>query len=59
LDCPLYPAGDNEKIKKAAAERLNIPLEGVACRGCGMKGGELVKLPPFFTLTADCHQSIF
>ena len=51
FNCPVYLAGDNEKIKKAVAERLNIPLERVACRGCRNEKGKI----EFINMTEPCN----
>lgn len=49
--CPVYLAAGNEKIKKAVAERLNIPLERVACRGCRNERGTI----EFLNMTEPCN----
>lgn len=51
FNCPVYLAAGNEKIKKAVAERLNIPLERVACRGCRNERGTI----EFLNMTEPCN----
>ncbi len=51
FNCPVYLAGENEKLKKTVAERLNIPLERVACRGCRNERGKI----EFLNMTEPCN----
>jgi len=51
FNCPVYLAGENEKLKKAVAERLNIPSERVACRGCRNERGRI----EFLNMTEPCN----
>ena len=39
FNCPVYLAGENEKLKEAVAKHMNLPYEQAVCRGCrGEKG---------------------
>ena len=51
FNCPVYLAGDNERIKKAVAERLNIPFVRVACRGCRNERRTI----EFLNMTEPCN----
>jgi hypothetical protein len=39
FNCALYLANDNEKIRKAVAGKIQIPLPDAACNGCRAQGG--------------------
>jgi hypothetical protein len=41
FNCPLYLANENKELQKIIAERMNIPLEKVLCRGCRNEGGSI------------------
>jgi len=39
FNCPVYLAGENEKLREAVAKHMNLPYEQAVCRGCrGEKG---------------------
>ncbi|TAJ15553.1 DUF3795 domain-containing protein [Marinilabiliaceae bacterium JC017] len=40
FNCPFYLAGKNKKTRQEMANRLNIPLNKVACSGCRNIAGD-------------------
>jgi hypothetical protein len=39
FNCALYLANDNDKIRKAVAEKIQMPLQDAACHGCRAQSG--------------------
>jgi hypothetical protein len=39
FNCPVYLAGENEKLREAVAKYLNLPLEQAVCGGCRAEKG--------------------
>ena len=51
FNCPVYLAGENEKLRATIAERMNVPIEKVACMGCRNEHGTIA----FVGMTGPCN----
>jgi hypothetical protein len=51
FNCPLYLAGENERIREAIAKHMGIPLEQAVCRGCRDERGTIA----FLGMTEPCN----
>ena len=40
FNCPVYLAGENEKLREAVAKHMNLPSEQVVCGGCRAEKGK-------------------
>jgi hypothetical protein len=51
FNCALYLANENEKIRKAVAEKMQMPLPDAVCSGCRSQAGVI----PALKITEPCH----
>ena len=50
FNCPVYLAGQNEKMQRIVSKKLDIPIEKAVCRGCRAENGKI----PFLNMTNSC-----
>lgn len=51
FNCALYLANTDEKLREAAAARLNVPVERAVCQGCRTEGGTITPVG----MSGPCH----
>ena len=51
FNCPIYLSSENEKLRKAVAKYMNLPLEQAVCEGCRAEKGA----PAVEGFTKTCH----
>ena len=51
FNCPVYLAGENERLRETMAKTLNVPFEQVVCRGCRDENGTIA----FLGMTEPCN----
>ena len=51
FNCPMYLAGDNEKLRTAISKNTGISFEKAICKGCRNENGTI----PFLGMTEPCN----
>ena len=44
FNCPMYMAGEDERLRRSVAEKKEIAFEKAICRGCRNEGGAIAAL---------------